>query len=158
MHVTGKGKGGGFYAALKRMMILDWLTLLEREEGGPGVCSLAWILLISLLLLYYLGLYTDESPGLKVDPVVVLVLSLGFIFSVVALHGTSEFSLLSLPPIFHLSLYSFPLFQKKTAGAFSCIFVFCFFFSAATKKKTKQNKTNRQRKTVIAKLTRKFTS
>lgn len=34
-------------------------------------------------------LYTDESPGLKVDPVIVLVLSLGFIFSVVALH--SEF-------------------------------------------------------------------
>ncbi|KAL9104159.1 MAG: hypothetical protein Q9163_000858 [Psora crenata] len=33
-----------------------------------------------------LRLYTDESPGLKVDPVVVLVLSLGFIFSVVALH------------------------------------------------------------------------
>ena len=32
-------------------------------------------------------LYTDESPGLKVDPVVVLVLSLGFIFSVVALHS-----------------------------------------------------------------------
>lgn len=35
------------------------------------------------------GLYTDESPGLKVDPVVVLVLSLVFIFSVVALHSTS---------------------------------------------------------------------
>lgn len=34
-----------------------------------------------------LKLYTDESPGLKVDPVVVLVLSLAFIFSVVALHG-----------------------------------------------------------------------
>lgn len=33
------------------------------------------------------GLYTDESPGLKVDPVVVLVLSLVFIFSVVALHS-----------------------------------------------------------------------
>ncbi|KAL0263441.1 Arf guanine nucleotide exchange factor sbh1 [Diplodia seriata] len=32
------------------------------------------------------GLYTDESPGLKVDPVVVLVLSVGFIISVVALH------------------------------------------------------------------------
>ncbi|KAL7271231.1 hypothetical protein RUND412_006020 [Rhizina undulata] len=31
-------------------------------------------------------LYTDESPGLKVDPVVVLVLSLVFIFSVVLLH------------------------------------------------------------------------
>lgn len=37
-----------------------------------------------------LKLYTDESPGLKVDPVVVLVLSLGFIFSVVGLHGTSR--------------------------------------------------------------------
>ena len=33
------------------------------------------------------GLYTDESPGLKVDPVIVLVLSLVFIFSVVALHS-----------------------------------------------------------------------
>ncbi|KAF2834096.1 putative beta subunit of the Sec61p ER translocation complex [Patellaria atrata CBS 101060] len=32
------------------------------------------------------GLYTDESPGLKVDPVVVMVLSIGFIISVVALH------------------------------------------------------------------------
>jgi len=39
-------------------------------------------------------LYTDESPGLKVDPVIVLVLSLGFIFSVVALH--SMFTSLSL--------------------------------------------------------------
>ena len=37
-----------------------------------------------------LRLYTDESPGLKVDPVVVLVLSLGFIFSVVALHSESD--------------------------------------------------------------------
>lgn len=35
----------------------------------------------------HIGLYTDESPGLKVDPVVVLVLSLVFIFSVVALHS-----------------------------------------------------------------------
>lgn len=40
-----------------------------------------------------LRLYTDESPGLKVDPVVVLVLSLVFIFSVVALH--SEFFFVS---------------------------------------------------------------
>ncbi len=37
-------------------------------------------------------LYTDESPGLKVDPVVVLVLSLVFIFSVVALHSEYSFS------------------------------------------------------------------
>lgn len=34
-------------------------------------------------------LYTDESPGLKVDPVVVMTLSVVFIFSVVALHGMS---------------------------------------------------------------------
>lgn len=40
-------------------------------------------------------LYTDESPGLRVDPVVVLVLSLGFIFSVVALHGMFWFVNLS---------------------------------------------------------------
>lgn len=33
-----------------------------------------------------LRLYTDESAGLRVDPMVVMVLSLGFIFSVVALH------------------------------------------------------------------------
>ena len=32
-------------------------------------------------------LYTDESPGLKVDPVIVLVLSVGFIISVVLLHS-----------------------------------------------------------------------
>jgi protein transport protein SEC61 subunit beta len=41
-----------------------------------------------------LKLYTDDSPGLKVDPVVVLVLSVGFIISVVALH--SKFFLLFL--------------------------------------------------------------
>lgn len=35
-----------------------------------------------------LELYTDESPGLKVDPFVVMVLSIGFIISVVALHST----------------------------------------------------------------------
>ncbi|KAI9712099.1 MAG: Arf guanine nucleotide exchange factor sbh1 [Bogoriella megaspora] len=37
-----------------------------------------------------LRLYTDESPGLKVDPVVVLVLSVGFIISVVALHVSAK--------------------------------------------------------------------
>ncbi|EXJ90096.1 hypothetical protein A1O3_03165, partial [Capronia epimyces CBS 606.96] len=39
-----------------------------------------------------LRLYTDESPGLKVDPMVVLFLSLGFIFSVVALHLIAKFT------------------------------------------------------------------
>ncbi|KAB8304920.1 hypothetical protein EYC80_004244 [Monilinia laxa] len=43
-----------------------------------------------------LRLYTDESPGLKVDPVVVLVLSLVFIFSVVALHSHSQVLFLNL--------------------------------------------------------------
>jgi len=37
-----------------------------------------------------LKLYTDEASGLKVDGVVVIVLSLGFIFSVVALHILSK--------------------------------------------------------------------
>lgn len=41
-------------------------------------------------------LYTDESPGLKVDPVVVLVLSLVFIFSVVALHSKLSLQLSSI--------------------------------------------------------------
>ncbi|KAF2456296.1 Sec61beta family-domain-containing protein [Lineolata rhizophorae] len=39
-----------------------------------------------------LKLYTDESPGLRVDPVVVLVLSVGFIISVVALHVIAKFT------------------------------------------------------------------
>ena len=51
-----------------------------------------------------LGLYTDESPGLKVDPVVVLVLSLGFIFSVVALHSMSIPSRTAFVLNTHLSL------------------------------------------------------
>jgi hypothetical protein len=43
-----------------------------------------------------LKLYTDESPGLKVDPFVVMVLSIGFIISVVALH--SEFPSIRFEP------------------------------------------------------------
>lgn len=45
-----------------------------------------------------LKLYTDESPGLRVDPVVVLVLSLGFIFSVVGLHGRNDFNVFNPSP------------------------------------------------------------
>ncbi len=41
------------------------------------------------------GLYTDESPGLKVDPFVVMVLSIGFIISVVALHSESSVEVIS---------------------------------------------------------------
>jgi len=39
-----------------------------------------------------LRLYTDESPGLKVDPFVVMVLSIGFIGSVVLLHILAKFT------------------------------------------------------------------
>lgn len=58
-----------------------------------------------------LGLYTDESAGLKVDPVVVLVLSLVFIFSVVALHSKS-----CLPRMLHyrMSADSVPVLAKIT--------------------------------------------
>jgi protein transport protein SEC61 subunit beta len=39
-----------------------------------------------------LKLYTDEASGLRVDPVVVMVMALGFIFSVVALHVMAKIS------------------------------------------------------------------
>ena len=55
-------------------------------RGSDGICDLLVWMRIKLMIT---GLYTDESPGLKVDPVVVLVLSLVFIFSVVALHSMS---------------------------------------------------------------------
>jgi Sec61beta family len=45
-----------------------------------------------------LRLYTDESQGFRVDPVVVLVLSLGFIMSVVALHSTYSQGVQKLGP------------------------------------------------------------
>ena len=56
-----------------------------------------------------IGLYTDESPGLKVDPVVVLVLSLVFIFSVVALHSESHLSSTANDTMFpNVSIKSLP--------------------------------------------------
>lgn len=57
-----------------------------RGRGAVWDYPRFWSMANSALI----GLYTDESPGLKVDPVVVLVLSLVFIFSVVALHSTSS--------------------------------------------------------------------
>ena len=66
----------------KYQKIIDWSRATSQEASD--------ICVVSRIKLTYAdaGLYTDESPGLKVDPVVVLVLSLGFIFSVVALHST----------------------------------------------------------------------
>ncbi|KAL4928527.1 SEC61-beta family protein [Aspergillus undulatus] len=72
---------GGPRAALRRRAAADHKEQLRnarpsstRSAGAGGSSSTM------------LKLYTDESPGLRVDPVVVLVLSLGFIFSVVGLH------------------------------------------------------------------------
>lgn len=87
---------GGPRAALRRRAAADHKESLKnarpsstRAAGAGGSSGTM------------LKLYTDESPGLRVDPVVVLVLSLGFIFSVVGLHG--EF-LISVP--FHCRVWS----------------------------------------------------
>jgi preprotein translocase subunit Sec61beta len=67
-------------------------------EGVVPSGDSRWLTMnILLTRLVSTGLYTDESPGLKVDPVVVLVLSLVFIFSVVALH--SKFSSWNIPAL-----------------------------------------------------------
>lgn len=75
-----------------------------------------------------LKLYTDESPGLKVDPVVVLVLSLGFIFSVVGLHGMC-FSTVLAPSACLGSLGLFPIRVFVDVGILliflDIIYVFC---------------------------------
>ncbi|OQE39122.1 hypothetical protein PENCOP_c007G05340 [Penicillium coprophilum] len=72
---------GGPRAAMRRRAAADHKETLRnarpsstRSAGAGGSSGTM------------LKLYTDESPGLRVDPVVVLVLSLGFIFSVVGLH------------------------------------------------------------------------
>ncbi|THC90564.1 hypothetical protein EYZ11_009965 [Aspergillus tanneri] len=72
---------GGPRAALRRRAAADHKESLRnvrpsstRSAGAGGSSGTM------------LKLYTDESPGLRVDPVVVLVLSLGFIFSIVGLH------------------------------------------------------------------------
>ena len=64
-------------------------VLLEQSPNSDLVFFLALVLGMTgeKLLTRGTELYTDESPGLKVDPVVVLVLSVVFIISVVALHG-----------------------------------------------------------------------
>lgn len=58
-----------------------------------------------------LRLYTDESPGLKVDPMVILFLSLGFIFSVVALHRMFNHHG-PLDKVSMLTLFLFPSHRK----------------------------------------------
>ena len=106
----------------------------------------------SLTPLALIGLYTDESPGLKVDPVVVLVLSLGFIFSVVALHSTSLVSPLLNRPAFILcgsSHYTWYTLLQGVSSLFQTIGVGCkeILVALLTEKPL-----------VIAKITRKFAS
>jgi hypothetical protein len=64
------------------------------------------------------GLYTDESPGLKVDPVVVLVLSLVFIFSVVALHSKLTTTCLS-PSFIPFAMLNWYIVIAKITRKFS---------------------------------------
>lgn len=61
-----------------------------------------------------LRLYTDESPGLKVDPMVILFLSLGFIFSVVALHRMLK---VDLEEIVLLTLTFLQLLPRSPRGS-----------------------------------------
>lgn len=96
-------------------------------------------LIVVSFIRWRLELYTDESPGLKVDPVVVLVLSLGFIFSVVAMHGKSLFDILG--GFFFVSLVanhycycSHCQDQQEMGGLnLSTISLFFFFFRALFK-------------------------
>ncbi|EFZ03464.1 SEC61 beta subunit domain protein [Metarhizium robertsii] len=64
---------------------LPLITHLPRLRPSAVIVG-GWKRWKSMADRLFAGLYTDESPGLKVDPVIVLVLSLVFIFSVVALH------------------------------------------------------------------------
>ncbi len=80
--------GGGW--AVEYFVVDNGVEVKTMMEGISCVLNATWADSLGLI-----GLYTDESPGLKVDPVVVLVLSLGFIFSVVALHSTLSLNLLT---------------------------------------------------------------
>ncbi|KAJ5142665.1 Preprotein translocase Sec Sec61-beta subunit eukarya [Penicillium bovifimosum] len=97
---------GGPRAAMRRRAAADHKETLRnarpsstRSAGAGGSSGTM------------LKLYTDESPGLRVDPVVVLVLSLGFIFSVVGLHGKNAFA-------FRVQMYIWELWSKWLLIAF----------------------------------------
>jgi len=75
---------GGPRTAIRRRAAADQKEKLANARPGSTRAAGAGGSTSTML-----RLYTDESPGLKVDPVVVLILSIVFIFSVVALHSTS---------------------------------------------------------------------
>jgi hypothetical protein len=72
-----------------------------RNQGGRSRNS-AFMGSLRIWLTGYIGLYTDESPGLKVDPVVVMTLSVVFIFSVVALHGMERPLYITFRPLTYI--------------------------------------------------------
>lgn len=72
---------GGLRAAAKRKNVADkkakeasQMPLSTRAAGAGGSSATM------------LKLFTDEAQGLRVDPLVVLFLAVGFIFSVIVLH------------------------------------------------------------------------
>ncbi|GEQ66813.1 hypothetical protein JCM33374_g476 [Metschnikowia sp. JCM 33374] len=72
---------GGLRSAVKRKNVADkkskdaeQLPLSTRAAGAGGSSATM------------LKLFTDEAQGLRVDPLVVLILAVGFIFSVIIMH------------------------------------------------------------------------
>ncbi|KAM9905985.1 hypothetical protein OXX79_001821 [Metschnikowia pulcherrima] len=72
---------GGLRSAVKRRNVADKKTKeaeqkpLSTRAAGAGGSSATM-----------LKLFTDEAQGLRVDPLVVLILAVGFIFSVIIMH------------------------------------------------------------------------
>ncbi|XP_003866132.2 hypothetical protein CORT_0A03030, partial [Candida orthopsilosis Co 90-125] len=72
---------GGLRSAVKRKSTADKkaqtsnATPLSTRSAGAGGSSSTMM-----------KLFTDEAQGLRVDPLVVLFLAVGFIFSVIILH------------------------------------------------------------------------
>ncbi|CAG8578153.1 3233_t:CDS:2 [Paraglomus brasilianum] len=59
---------------------------LRRRQGGGAITNRASS---SATMLKF---YTDDSPGLKVDPVAVIIIALAFIGSVFLLHIYGKFT------------------------------------------------------------------
>ncbi|OCL07810.1 Pre protein translocase Sec Sec61-beta subunit, partial [Glonium stellatum] len=77
---------GGPATVIRRKAAADHATKVANTRPSSTRAAGAGGSKMRLLTRASVGLYTDESPGLKVDPVVVMMLSVVFIFSVVALH------------------------------------------------------------------------
>lgn len=58
----------------KKAKDADQMPLSTRAAGAGGSSATM------------LKLFTDEAQGLRVDPLVVLILAVGFIFSVIVMH------------------------------------------------------------------------